>query len=476
MNLRVILFLLAVVVLFLCVTGAKIKNKNMQKLVKCSVPLVLFVALMLCMSKTVEPYCDSTEVVNALNAKAAAAGEVGISRIELTIDDDNAVMSAINMNGTPYYGYSPNDLGTAGGDKLGPVRSIISGGSDVDIISSNDNTNYAACTGNNLKPVLDWACSGGGGSDGQTCAEEWPISIMAWNFVQGEIGATASGITYSEIGEVQGLDSTQCKKAVNAQKCNALTTGVVSAIESATLHGCNDPLYVEYNQNILADNADPEACQSFASVDQAIAAGQATTDPSITGGVRSYSCVGTGTATDGGSCSGISDVIECCGTIDCDYVSQDGTINICDAAAATGGQSGQSGGTGGTGQSGGTGGQSTVDPDCMDPPPTISGATYETKLPQATADAATGLYTCAGIGGAKTYVGCDNTTGTPIWAHHSSMATSGALLSSELCTEVDVERCHAKDPSIPADVSLCKSPFADTKQKCEAKEMCEWRH
>ena len=58
MNFKVILFLLAVVVLFLCVTGAKVKNKNMQKLVKCSVPLVLFVALMLCMSKNVEPYCE----------------------------------------------------------------------------------------------------------------------------------------------------------------------------------------------------------------------------------------------------------------------------------------------------------------------------------------------------------------------------------------------------------------------------------
>ena len=29
----------------------------MQKLIKCSVPLVLFVALILCMSKNVEPYC-----------------------------------------------------------------------------------------------------------------------------------------------------------------------------------------------------------------------------------------------------------------------------------------------------------------------------------------------------------------------------------------------------------------------------------
>jgi hypothetical protein len=64
MNLKVILFLLAVVVLFLCVTGAKIKNKNMQKLIKCSVPLVLFVALMLCMSKTVEPYCNKLTVTS----------------------------------------------------------------------------------------------------------------------------------------------------------------------------------------------------------------------------------------------------------------------------------------------------------------------------------------------------------------------------------------------------------------------------
>jgi len=57
MNSRVIIFLLAVVVLILCVTSANIKNKNMGKLVKYSVPIVLFVALIMCMSKTVEPYC-----------------------------------------------------------------------------------------------------------------------------------------------------------------------------------------------------------------------------------------------------------------------------------------------------------------------------------------------------------------------------------------------------------------------------------
>lgn len=69
MNLRVILFLLAVVVLILCVTGAKIKNNNMQKLIKCSVPLVLFVALMLCMSKNIEPYCEAprTTVIDKYN-------------------------------------------------------------------------------------------------------------------------------------------------------------------------------------------------------------------------------------------------------------------------------------------------------------------------------------------------------------------------------------------------------------------------
>ena len=61
MNSRVILFLLAVIVLILCASGAKIKNKNMQKLIKCSVPIVLFIALILCMSKTVEPYCEFTE-------------------------------------------------------------------------------------------------------------------------------------------------------------------------------------------------------------------------------------------------------------------------------------------------------------------------------------------------------------------------------------------------------------------------------
>jgi len=58
MNLKVILFLIAVVVLILCVTGFKNKNKGMQKLIKISVPLVLLIALVLCMSKTVEPYCD----------------------------------------------------------------------------------------------------------------------------------------------------------------------------------------------------------------------------------------------------------------------------------------------------------------------------------------------------------------------------------------------------------------------------------
>lgn len=78
MNLRVILFLLAVVVLILCVTGAKVKNNNMQKLIKCSVPLVLFMTLILCMSKNVEPYCDvpARDVMEKYNQLSDASKDV----------------------------------------------------------------------------------------------------------------------------------------------------------------------------------------------------------------------------------------------------------------------------------------------------------------------------------------------------------------------------------------------------------------
>lgn len=59
MNLKVILFLLAVVVIFLCLAGKKVKNKNMKKLLTCTVPIVLVIALAICMSQnTVEPYCN----------------------------------------------------------------------------------------------------------------------------------------------------------------------------------------------------------------------------------------------------------------------------------------------------------------------------------------------------------------------------------------------------------------------------------
>ena len=316
-----------VVVLFLCVTGAKVKNKNMQKLVKCSVPLVLFVALMLCMSKTVEPYCDPTDVVDALNDKGTGAGPG--DTITLTTDGANAVTTAMSVDGVDY-GY--DDLGTAGGDKLTTIRGIISGGSNVDIIPSDELSNYADCTGDNLKPVLDWACSGGGGSDGANCEEEWPTNRMVWGIVQGEIGATSSGIAYSDITAAAELNSTQCKRAVNTQYCNALTTEVVSAIQSANV--------------------------------SRIAAGRETTDPSVTGGSRSWSCEGTDS--NGQSCvtslvpgTQTHDVARCCAN-GCDYVSADRTINICDEMDAppdtgsTGGQSGQSGQSGGAGGGGGT--------------------------------------------------------------------------------------------------------------------------
>ena len=115
MNLRVILFLLAVVVLILCVTGAKIKNKNMQKLIKCSVPLVLFTALILCMSKNVEPYCaapdmttfdalpqDSKEKVNAnspINENNMGFGPTNLTGYETSLSN----WMGSECNGTSEY-------------------------------------------------------------------------------------------------------------------------------------------------------------------------------------------------------------------------------------------------------------------------------------------------------------------------------------------------------------------------------------
>jgi hypothetical protein len=138
MNLRVILFLLVVVVLFLCVTGAKIKNKNMQNLVKCSVPLVLFVALILCMSKTVEPYCDLNAtgtgvdtLINALNDPTTYSAQ----QYSALIDGVNAIGNRDIpgegcSSGACNVGYNPADLTARVPTLPDRARSAIEGGGE----------------------------------------------------------------------------------------------------------------------------------------------------------------------------------------------------------------------------------------------------------------------------------------------------------------------------------------------------------
>ena len=106
MNLRVILFLLAVVVLILCVTGAKIKNNNMQKLIKCSVPLVLFMTLILCMSKNVEPYCNfspfsggGASVLTALSSSTLSEEKKENLRNALTDNTNGAATEIAGIDG-----------------------------------------------------------------------------------------------------------------------------------------------------------------------------------------------------------------------------------------------------------------------------------------------------------------------------------------------------------------------------------------
>jgi len=127
---------------------------------------------------------------------------------------------------------------------------------------------------------------------------------------------------------------------------------------------------------------------------------------------------------------GTHDVNACCATVGCDYVSADGSINICDSPAAAAAAAAVTGG-----QSGSAGGQSTVAADCTDAPPSIPGATFVMRPPDASADAANALYTCTDTQ-AETYVNCENTSnpGTPSWTLHLPLSsTHGAALNRNLC-------------------------------------------
>ena len=450
MNLRVILFLLVVVVLFLCVTGAKVKSKNMQKLVKCSVPLVLFVALMLCMSKTVEPYCDSTAVVAALNNKETGAGPG--ATITLTPDDIAAVTAAVrqDLQGGVVYGY--NGLGTAGGDQLAAIRDMIGGGSNVDIIPSDELSNYADCTGDNLKPVLDWACSNGGGSDGANCEEEWPTNRMVWGIVQGEIGATSSGIAYSDITAAAELNETQCKRAVNTQYCNDLTTAVVGAIGSANVAG----------------GAPPGGGGGVTGGGGGVTGGGGgVTGGGGGGGGTTSGLPSRGTVTTGNTCSIDTDCANPSETCNSDTVATlfGGTAVQWTCGAGVGG----GGGAGAAGAAGAAGGGA----DCTGAPPPISGATYEENLPP-TSTTASGHYTCQ-VSGVETRVSCDNTTnpGTPSWTQWETghfMDAGGIPLSQTLCPGVVGENCSSSSDCVS---NNCQNMVCDHPREFDLTLSCD---
>ena len=133
MNLRVILFLLAVVVLILCVTGAKIKNNNMQKLIKCSVPLVLFVTLILCMSKNVEPYCDlpATTLMDKYNALSDASKDA-VNNASPIRDNRMGFGPSIGVNN--WKGSNCNNQSSlwTGSPLVAPVRFELPTGQSVD--------------------------------------------------------------------------------------------------------------------------------------------------------------------------------------------------------------------------------------------------------------------------------------------------------------------------------------------------------
>ena len=422
-----------VVVLFLCVTGAKVKNKNMQKLVKCSVPLVLFVALMLCMSKTVEPYCDPTDVVDALNAKGTEAGPG--DTITLTTDGANAVTTAMSVDGVDY-GY--NGLGTAGGDQLATIRDMIGGGSNVDIIPSDELSNYADCTGDNLKPVLDWACSNGGGSDGANCEEEWPTNRMVWGIVQGEIGATSSGIAYSDITAAAELNSTQCKRAVNTQYCNALTTEVVSAIQSAAVTG---------------GQSGSTGGQSGSTGGQSTVAADCRDAPPPTPSAT-FSMI----TMSGSSGSGF-------------YTCDDGTKhNITCDNTPPGPPSWTVDPNGGAISQDLCGTTPRRNYICTRPPPNTTNATIVwDKSDQYNATIFCDYdYEIDGSPGTKSAsMYC---TGANTW---EGTATGGPLPT---CVAVAQSTCQAKDQNNPADVRTCSNPFNNTGADCNKVSVCEWVH
>lgn len=167
MNLRVILFLQAVVVLILCATGAKIKNKNMHKLIKYSVPIVLFVALMLCMSKTVEPYC----------------GIPSLSDFDaLTPASQAWVNSESPIKGSRRMGFTPNPAGPPGATTYGPEWIGSDCNNDSEYWNGDENTPASGSPGF----PTGWASQVATGPDSATDICSQACTLMSERDIDGD--------------------------------------------------------------------------------------------------------------------------------------------------------------------------------------------------------------------------------------------------------------------------------------------------
>ena len=259
MNLKVILFLIAVVVLFLCVTGFKSKNKGVQKLTKISVPLVLLITLVLCMSKTVEPYCDvkgrrdmdnlsrvkaimarsnddpakvaligSMETVTRENplTPAREGGKIGYNPSELQVNgqgvDPNSVFSATGSKHSIerdsscevlWTDASISDLSTYY-DRSGPGgRDAVSGGNSPNAPNIEEMCNIGPTFDDQFSKITDWP---GGTQPG------W------WGEWQ-----TNDPSTFSDVDEWEDQLGNICNVCANTGSCSEFESRIAAALAAA---------------------------------------------------------------------------------------------------------------------------------------------------------------------------------------------------------------------------------------------------
>ena len=294
MNFKVILFLLAVVVLFLCVTGAKVKNKNMNKLIKCSVPLVLFVALMLCMSKTVEPYCEYDQVVLGQYTALQLASQTTVNNASPLIDASGAAVDKMG------FGSATGPTGWAGSEcennsaSYGPTATPTTGSvfTNIDAASQPSTETTRTCW-NACEQFAQRATTRDGlnnyemGTSAVDCIEALDGDDPNWtNWVDDEMkelmDAYITGppgnrvIARRDLSMGQDMLLTICENmngvvidgaeisnsdcVLSGNKddpltCANLSTAFETAVQgAASKEGCTDPTATNYNPNATVDD------------------------------------------------------------------------------------------------------------------------------------------------------------------------------------------------------------------------------